>query len=97
MTNTKGNIIVEQIKIGDIHYEFEGNFVIKTKVITLPIRHNNFTPEEGQGGYWTWNSEIISDDKQRNGEIVRYGVTEGLAHYGPNLYDYEAYVGCKFI
>ena len=89
MTHTKGNIIIENIKIGDIHYEFEYGFAIKTKVVTLPVRNDE--------GYWSWDSEIISDDPLRNGEIVHYGVTEGLAHYGPNLYDNEAYTGCKFI
>ena len=33
-TLTKGNVIVENIKIGDIHYEYEYNLGIKCEVIT---------------------------------------------------------------
>lgn len=78
MTYTKGNIIVENIKVGDIHYEFDYGVGVKVKVVTLPQR--------SESGYWTWESEIVS-----NGHKIHYGVTEGLSHYAPNLYDYEAY------
>lgn len=88
MTHTKGNVIVENIKIGDIHYEFEYGVGIKSKVITLPVREENSDGE----GYWTWQSEQIS-----NGNIINYGVNEKYAHYSPNLYDYEAYGGCEII
>lgn len=84
MTHTKGNVIVEEIKIGDIHYEFEYGFCIKSKVISLPVRNNE--------GYWEWQSEHDSSKK-----IINYGVSETHSHYGPNLYNYEAYSGCKFI
>jgi len=77
-TLTKGNVIVENIKVGDIHYEFEYNIGIKCEVITLPVRDNK--------GYWTWESRNL-----KNNTVIKYGVTEGLSHYGPNLYDYEAY------
>ena len=96
MTTTKGNIIVENIKIGDIHYEFAYNNAIKVEVISLPVRHAPDTAEV-PGGYWTWQSKVISDNPDANEKVIDYGVTEGLAHYGPNLYDYEAYTGCKFI
>lgn len=89
MTNTKGNIVVENIKIGDIHYEFAYTSGIKVKVISLPVRNDE--------GYWSWQSEVVSDNPVANGKIIDYGVTEGMAHYGPNLYDHEAYIGCKFI
>ena len=77
-THTKGNVIVEDIKIGDIHYEYDLGMGIKVEVITLPVR--------SESGYWTWKSKQVSTGKE-----IDYGVTEGLEHYGPNLYDYEAY------
>lgn len=77
-TITKGNVIVEDIKIGDIHYEFEYNMGIKSEVITLPERDEN--------GYWSWKSKNF-----KTGNIIDYGVNEKYSHYGPNLYDYEAY------
>ena len=77
-TLTKGNIIVENIKIGDIHYEFEYGTGIKSEVISLPVRD--------ESGYWTWKSKHSKSDK-----IIDYGVREGMSHYAPNLYDYEAY------
>lgn len=77
-TMTKGNVIVEDIKIGDIHYEFGYGMGIKCKVLTLPVRD--------ESGYWTWKSKNI-----KTGSEITYGVREGLSHYAPNLYDYEAY------
>lgn len=77
-TLTKGNVIVEDIKIGDIHYEFEYGIGIKSEVVTLPVRNEK--------GYWTWKNKNMSSDN-----IIDYGVTEGMSHYSPNLYDYEAY------
>lgn len=88
MTHTKGNVIVEDIKVGDIHYEFEYTFYIKSKVLTLP---QPTTHEDGTI-YWSWESERLS-----TGEIINYGVSEGYSHYGPNLYDYEAYSNCIMI
>ena len=38
MTLTKGNVIVENIKIGDIHYEFEYGMGIKCEVQNLKIK-----------------------------------------------------------
>ncbi len=77
-TLTKGNVVVENIKIGDIHYEFSLGMGLEVKVISLPSRDEN--------GYWTWKSEGV-----KSGRIIDYGVSEGHAHYGPNLYDYKAY------
>lgn len=78
-TLTKGNVIVEDIKIGDVHYEFGYGIGIKVEVITLPVRD--------ESGYWTWQSKNV-----KTGKVINYGVAEGHAHYGPNLYDYEAYI-----
>ena len=86
MTHTKGNVIVENIKVGDIHYEFEYGIGIKTEVITLPM----FEQQE-DGKLWTWKS------KRSDGSIINYAVHDKYSHYGPNLYDYEAYTGCKFV
>lgn len=81
MTNTKGNVIVENIKIGDIHYEYDMGLGIKCEVTTLPIR--------SEDGYWTWESINLT-----SGGKINYGVREGFTHYAPNLYDFEAY-SCK--
>jgi hypothetical protein len=76
-TYTKGNIIVEEIKVGDIHYEFEYALGVKSEVITLP---------EMVDGMWEWKSKNVY-----NGEIIEYGVNPKYTHYGPNLYDHESY------
>jgi len=75
---TKGNVIVENIKIGDIHYEFELAYGCESEVISLPVRSDD--------GYWTWQSKNLL-----SGKVIKYGVREGMEHYGPNLYDYKAY------
>lgn len=79
MTKTKGNIIVENIKIGDIHYEFNYNVGVKCKVITKPIRNRK--------GEWKWKSKNLN-----TGVIIDYIVVEGMEHYSSNLYDYQAYL-----
>ena len=76
-TQTKGNVIVENIKVGDIHYKFEYGMGIKCEVITLPTRDDS--------GFWTWKSKNLLTEKE-----ISYGVREGMTHYSPNLYDYEA-------
>ena len=42
-TYTKGNVIVEDIKVGDIHYEYGYGVGVKSKVLTLP----KFNEEHG--------------------------------------------------
>jgi len=83
MTYTKGNVIVENIKLGDIHYEYEYGCGIKSEVISLPIRDET--------GFWTWESKSL-----KSGEISKYGVREGCSQYASNLYDHEAYIGVKY-
>jgi hypothetical protein len=83
MTYTKGNVIVENIKLGDIHYEYEYGCGIKSEVISLPVRDET--------GFWTWESKSF-----KSGEIIKYGVREGCSQYAPNLYDHEAYIGVKY-
>lgn len=81
---TKGNVEVQNIKIGDIHYEYEYGLGIKCQVISLPVRDER--------GYWTWKSKNLKTDK-----IIDYGVSEGHSHYAPNLYDNEAYKVKEYI
>lgn len=78
MTHTKGNVIVENIKVGDIHYEYELGVGIKVRVLTLPVRNDE--------GEWYWDAEQVS-----TGKIINYMVNEKYSHYSANLYDYEAY------
>lgn len=81
---TKGNVIVEQIKIGDIHYEYDCGIGIKSKVITLPKRDDD--------GCWTWQNV-----NEKSGRVITYAVTEGMGHYSANLYDYEAYTVNNYV
>jgi len=81
---TRGNVIVNKIQIGDIHYEFEYGMCVKSEVISLPVRDND--------GIWSWQSKHV-----KTGEIIDYAVNEEYSHYAPKLYDYEAYCGCKII
>ena len=80
---TKGGIILEDIRPGDIHYEYEYGMCIQSEVITKPTCKD---------GYWEWQSKHVNSDR-----IIDYAVSEGMSHYGPNLYNYEAYSGCKMI
>ncbi len=84
MILTRGNVIVEEIKVGDIHYEYECGLGIKCEVITQPIRNEN--------GYWSWKSRNLL-----SGTEISYGVKEGLEHYSSNLYNYEAYKVNRYI
>jgi hypothetical protein len=84
MTYTKGRIVIENIKIGDIHYEFEYNCGIKCAVIASPIRSDD--------GQWRWKSKNV-----KTGQEIDYLVTDGFEHYGPNLYDYMAYNVGKWV
>ena len=78
---TGGNVEVQNIKVGDIHYEYEHGFFVKVEVLTLP--------QSDREGRWYWQSR----DLKKNNKID-YLVTEGSSHYAPKLYDYEAYMGC---
>lgn len=78
MTHTKGNVIVEQIKVGDIHYEYEYGIGIKCEVLTKP--------KLNEDGDWVWKSRNVT-----TGNEIDYLVNPKYTHYSPNLYDYEAY------
>ena len=77
-THTKGNVIVENIKIGDIHYEFEYNYGVQVKVLTLP------TLDEDD--VYHWKSENVNNNK-----IIEYAVNSKMNQSFLNLYDYVAY------
>ena len=77
---TKGNVIVEDIKVGDIHFEYDLGMEIRVEVTTEPVK---------DGDQWKWKA------KTEDGTEINYLVTEGMAHYGPNLYDHQAYTGMR--
>lgn len=82
-THTKGNVIVQNIKVGDTHYEYEYGVGIKLKVLTKPR-----WIEDG----YEWKSKCIE-----TGKIINYFINPKYSHYSSNLYDYEAYKGVKYI
>jgi hypothetical protein len=79
MTHTKGSVIVEEIKVGDIHYEYDMGIGIKSKVLTKPTLNED--------GDWIWKSENV-----KSGKEIEYLVNPKYSHYSVNLYDYEAYI-----
>ena len=56
MTHTKGNVIVEQIKVGDIHYEYEYGIGIKCEVLTKP--------KLNEDGDWVWGLSYSPDGRR---------------------------------
>lgn len=89
-TRTKGNVIVEEIKIGDIHYEYDLGLGIKCKVITLP---------KLKQGMWSWQSKNVN-----TGVIIDYSIADVNSEhrsfsdqFGVKLYDYEAYTVKKYV
>lgn len=85
-THIAGNIIVEEIKIGDIHYEFQYGTYVKSKVITSPTINKE--------GNWEWQSECLM-----SGNKILYSVNPDsrFSHYGLKLYNYESYFGATQI
>lgn len=83
---TNGNVEVQNIKIGDIHYEYDGfGCFTKARVLTEPRKSEENT------GWWEWESENLL-----TGEKIDYGVREDIpTRYSISLYDYEAYLGCR--
>lgn len=77
-TFTKGNVIVEEIEIGNVHYEYSWNVCVQSTVISKPKLID---------GIWEWQSET------KTGKIIDYKVNPKYPHYSVNLYDYEAYKG----
>lgn len=79
MNKTSGNVIVDEIQVGDIHYEFQGGRGSKFIVITKPTRDID--------GQWSWMSKNLN-----TGKIISYFYNENYPHYSPKLYNYEAYI-----
>jgi hypothetical protein len=77
-THTRGNIIVEDIKVGDIHYEYEYGVGLKCEVITSPTLN--------ESGQYEWKSKNVN-----TGKVIDYLVDPKYSHYSANLYNYEAY------
>jgi len=75
---TKGDVIVNKLKIGDIIYEYDMGLGIRSEVTSLPIRDEE--------GLWSWDCKSTT-----SGEHVGYAVNENYPHYSPNIYTYEAY------
>jgi len=78
---TKGDVLVNKIKIGDIHIEYGYGMSIKVEVISIPV----CTVQEGGNNYWTWQSKIVDNPDK----IIDYGVSENHSHYAPELYNYD--------
>ena len=82
-TRTKGNIIIEEIKVGDIQYEYDFGIGVKSEVLTLP--------EKDSDGNWVWkNKNLVS------GILINYLVNPNYPQYSLNLYDNEAYSGVTY-
>jgi hypothetical protein len=76
---TKGNVIVNKIKVGDIHWEYDWGSCIKSTVITKP--------EINKDGNWIWESK-----EAVTGKTINYLVNPNYPScYAVNLYDYPAY------
>lgn len=81
---TKGDVIVNNLKIGDLTYEYGYGMEIVGEVLTEPTRDDE--------GYWTWRYLNV-----HSGVEGTYGQHVDYPHYGINLYTYPAYGGCKRI
>ena len=68
---TGGNVEVQNIKIGDIHYEYGYDTGIKVEVITLPEK----SIQKDDSILWQWVS------KTDNGQLINYAVNEKYSHF----------------
>lgn len=75
---TRGGIVIEDIKVGDIHYEFSGPFGIECRVSSKPELDND--------GNWIWESVNV-----RTNNKIKYFINPDYVHYSANLYDNIAY------
>lgn len=83
-TKTRGNVVIEDIQIGDIHYEYEYGLGIKSQVQTKPVLNED--------GAWVWKSINLTTKV-----TIDYLVHPKYAHYSSKLYNYEAYSVDKYI
>lgn len=85
---TKGNVEIQNIKVGDIHWEFFNGFYIKSKVLTSPKKE-----KRKEDNYYTWESEVVETTTNKElGSIIKYGQSDSYPHYGLNIYDHPAYM-----
>ncbi len=59
MVQTKGDVIIDQIQVGDIHREEEYGTVIMVEVVSQP---------KLEDGFWYWDSKDLA-----TGTIIPYG------------------------
>ncbi len=76
-TQTRGDVVIEDIKIGDVHHEYDvlSDTYIKVTVITPPFKPKG-------GSYWEWQA------KSEQGVKIKYFASEKSleARYNPVLY-----------
>lgn len=82
-TFTGGDVIVEQIQVGDIHYEFEYGYYLEVEVLSRPVKQPN-------GPRWGWIAKDTTSGKE-----IKYVVHLDYCQSAPNLYTYIAYPGSK--
>lgn len=73
-----GEVIVEFIEIGDVHYEFSGDVGCKMTVITEPTLNS--------AGNYMWESKSL-----KTGKIHKMMVNPQFPQYAPKLYTQQAY------
>ncbi len=77
---------LKNLKIGGIYYDSTQRSNIKFTVKTEPI-------EEVKGDL----TQISFIGSVKGQDDIRFLMTKGLEHYGPNIYEFPAYVGVKNI
>lgn len=90
-TKTRGNVIVNDIEIGHVHYEYDLGLGIKCKVVTKPKLVD---------GNWKWESQNLT-----TGRLIEYVVMDANekdgkswnSQFAVKLYDYEAYTVKQYI
>ena len=75
-TKTNGNIIVENINVGDVHYEHRNGLCVKSVVTSKPTLNDD--------GFWVWESKNVF-----SGEILKYNASGTYTEYNPVIYDHE--------
>ena len=71
---------------GTLFYESQSGINIEAVCITAPVAE----PGYNNRAHWTWSAR-----NTQTGEMISYGLTEGLEHYGPRLYEGPQYGGMQ--
>ena len=82
-TRTKGNVIIQDIKKGDKHFEYQGNQGMRCEVLTQP---------KWVGDAWEWKSKNL-----KTGKVIPYRIVHHHTDERPMLYDYPAFKQVKYI